>query len=232
MRTIEERLSAAGVPRRHLQCSFANFLPRAGTEQALAIAEAWAHGTARGRGLVLLGPPGAGKTHLMVASMRVRMEPHDAERPGGETTAQAGSEPVRLTPFWRVAFRVVPVMLDDLRASIRLQTTDAEEDLSALRDDMDLVVLDDLGAERSTDWAVSRLFALVEKRYGDMRATCVTSNLSLDQLADNGYRPLVSRVTEMCDIVTISASDMRPEKGRATATDRTATVVTHSSLGR
>lgn len=229
MRTTRDRLRAAGVPLRHLDCSFANFLPREGTEQALNVAVQWAREATSGRGLALLGPPGCGKTHILVASLRDRMELLDAERLRDEAIAEADPERVRHRPLWRPAFRVVPVMLDDLRASMRLQTTDAEEDFRYLRDDADLVVLDDLGTEKPSDWVVSRLFALVEKRYGDMRATCVTSNLSLDQLADNGYRSLVSRLTETCDIVTLNAGDMRPQKGRATVTDGMASVGAHGA---
>jgi DNA replication protein DnaC len=160
----------------------------------------------------------------MVAALRARMDREDEIRLRYEKqeTAMGGVE-VHTRP-WRPAFRVVPVLLDTLRASVRGSDPDADDDLRYVRDASDLLVLDDFGREKPTDWVIERLYAVVEKRYGELRGTCVTSNLSLDQLADHGYQALVSRLTETCDIVKITASDFRPEKGRASPLDGAVTV--------
>ncbi len=47
---------------------------------------------------------------------------------------------------------------------------------------VDLVILDDLGAQRDTEWAVERLDDLVEYRYVRAKCTVITTNLNLEQL--------------------------------------------------
>ena len=226
MKSIDERLAAAGVPKRHVGCSFGTFLPREGTEKAIDVAKAWVEDDRPGRGLLLVGPPGSGKTALMVAAIRARMDREMEERSREVDIAGLASREV-YRRLWRPAFRVVPLLLDDLRSSIRFPDSEAETDFRFVRDDADLLVLDDLGKEKPTDWAAERIFALVEKRYGDMRSTCATTNLALDQLADNGYHALVSRLTETCDVVRMTAFDFRPEKGRSSPVDGAVTVTVH-----
>jgi DNA replication protein DnaC len=96
---------------------------------------------------------------------------------------------------------------------VRYESSETEEEFAHLRDECPLVILDDLGRERITDWVAERLYVLVESRYGRRLPTCASSNSTLDQLAAAGYDALVSRLTETCDLVRLSASDYRPEKG-------------------
>lgn len=70
------------------------------------------------------------------------------------------------------------------------------------------LVIDDLGAEYSTDWVASTLFSILDARYKANLQTIINSNFSLDNLKSRfkGYHGerLVRRICELCDIVQIN----------------------------
>lgn len=115
------------------------------------------------RNLVLLGAVGVGKTHAAAAAA------HLAVMDG-----------------WRARFYPVVDLLDALRPGSEGEGATVLENCKAV----DLLVLDDLGAERPTDWTAERLYALVNRRWLEQRPTIVTSNLS----AQGGKGPFVDAV--------------------------------------
>ena len=65
----------------------------------------------------------------------------------------------------------------------------------------DLMILDDLGAERSTEYAIEQLYAIVDQRYRSGKPLIVTTNMTLEQLKNGpelGRRRIYERVLEMC----------------------------------
>lgn len=65
----------------------------------------------------------------------------------------------------------------------------------------DLMILDDLGAERSTEYAIEQLYAIVDQRYRSGKPLIVTTNMTLEQLGNGpelGRRRIYERVLEMC----------------------------------
>lgn len=80
----------------------------------------------------------------------------------------------------------------------------------------DLLILDDLGKDKPTDWAVSMLYQLVDARYNEDRPIVVTSQYERDQLLERfalGERDtaeaIVSRLFEMCPRVRLDGKDRR-----------------------
>jgi DNA replication protein DnaC len=65
---------------------------------------------------------------------------------------------------------------------------------------VDLLHLDDLGAEKPTDWAREQLYAIVNERWQDERSVMLTTNVTdLDELRARVGARTVSRLLEICD---------------------------------
>jgi DNA replication protein DnaC len=77
---------------------------------------------------------------------------------------------------------------------------------------VDLLHLDDLGAENRTEWVLEQLYSIIDRRYNDQRSIVVTTNLEEPQLyAQLGDR-IVSRLTEICgDPLVLRGKDRRVE---------------------
>ena len=75
---------------------------------------------------------------------------------------------------------------------------------------VDLLHLDDLGAEKQTEWVIEQLYAVVNERYERQRALIVTSNVEPDDLEKQLGPRVVSRLVEMCgDPVMLFDDDRR-----------------------
>ncbi len=144
------------------------------------------------RNLFLFGPVGSGKTGLAFAAARC--------------IAEKGWEDVR--------FCNVRQVLAELRRSYETKTAD---DPTKALVACDLLVLDDLGAERATEWARETIATLVEARYVDgYRPTIVTTNYTPSDLAKRlghddpviGQR-IVSRLTEGAEQIRLDRADLR-----------------------
>ena len=141
--------------------SFANFEVRIGTELALAAAQQFAVGEASYHILVLTGKNGCGKSHLLEAIGREMLA---ADR--------------------LVRYEYVPVLLDNLRA-----TYDDDADVKfaerwAMYGRAQVLLLDDLGAEKPSEWAAEKITALVEERYRSEKLLVAATNLTFDRMAD------------------------------------------------
>jgi len=151
----------------------------------------WSNSTAnqtRGEGFFLLGEPGTGKTHLVCAAAMERVR-----------KGQSG-----------IRYLNVPIFLDRIRASFKFSESAAQDLFEFACTKASLVVLDDFGKEKATDWATERLYVLVESRYQNMLPMLVTSNRTLDELDSLGYGATVSRLQQMCRTIKLETADHRP----------------------
>lgn len=105
--------------------------------------------------LLLAGPNGSGKTHLAAAIANQRLN--------------AGA---------LVLFAVVPDLLLDLRATIAPGATEAQDQLFFRMREVEVLVLDDLGAQKSSPWTTEKIFQLLNYRYNYGMPTVITANLS------------------------------------------------------
>ncbi len=191
-------VAEARIPRRYQHCDFSNF--RAYNEsltkaraRAVKLAESFPE-VERGRGLFFEGPPGVGKTHLAVAVLRQVMTTRGARGLFYDT---------------RDLLRVIRSTYDPI-----VRTTELE----VLRPVMgaELLVLDDLGAEKTSEWVEETLNLIVNTRYNERRTTVFTSNYEdrpdvtdPDSLLFRiGFR-MRSRLHEMCDFFVLDAADYR-----------------------
>lgn len=131
--------------------------------------------------LVLLGPVGTGKTHAGIAALHF------------------------LACYRGCSFAFAPVveLLDSLRPG---GEGDALLDrLSSVR----VILLDDLGAEKGSEWTTERLYALVNRRWLEGRPTIVTTNLPAEEL-ERGIDPrLYSRLVDGATALRLTGADRR-----------------------
>ena len=190
------RLGDANIPKRYQHCSLENFVAyneslAKAVDQARRVAEAF---PAVARGLLLEGQPGVGKTHLAVAVLKQAIQATGARGLFYDT---------------RELLRVIRSTYD---RSIR--TTELE----VLRPVMsaDLLVLDDLGAEKTSEWVDETMNLIVNTRYNERRLTIFTSNYPdiPDETEPNsllfriGFR-MRSRLHEMCEFLVLDGADYR-----------------------
>lgn len=72
-----------------------------------------------------------------------------------------------------------------------------------------MLVIDDLGKERKTDWTQSILYDVINYRYEHMLPTVITTNLTTDELANHCEGAVWSRLNEMCDTILMVGKDNR-----------------------
>ncbi len=83
-------------------------------------------------------------------------------------------------------------------------------------DDYRLLIIDDLGVERSTDFVLEQLYAIVDARYRSGKPMLVTTNLTLSHLeqpADMGHARIYSRILERCTPVLVDGKNRRAALG-------------------
>ncbi len=79
---------------------------------------------------------------------------------------------------------------------------------------VDLLHIDDLGAEKRTDWVLEQLYAIVDRRYEEQRSIVVTTNLETDELREQIGERTVSRLLQMCDVERpLFGEDWRERRG-------------------
>jgi DNA replication protein DnaC len=145
-----------------------------------------------GRGLWLMGDTGTGKTTLAMLVSKAALA--------------AGRS---------VAIYSLPKLLARIR-----RTYDAEpgqDTYLALFEQLtsvDLLHIDDLGAEKRSDWVLEQLYALVNERYEAQRSILVTTNLDEAALEDQIGPRTVSRLVEICgDPLPLFGEDKRIQLG-------------------
>ena len=105
----------------------------------------------------------------------------------------------------------LPTFLEDLRDNYDSKDPDFEQVLSMVKG-CKLLIVDDIGAERVTEWVRERMVSIINTRSSNGLCTIYTSNLSPEELkAELGDR-IASRVMGSSKVVEISGGDWRREK--------------------
>ncbi len=184
------RLARAEVPDRYQHMSLDSFdasvapLAHRALDACRALVAEWP----RPRGLLLRGRPGCGKTHLAVATLLAVLRQHAAARE---------------------LFVSTPKLFSRLQATFQPEAAESEAKVMNELANVDLLVVDDLGARRVSEWSHDVISELVTRRYDEHRATILTTNYEARELSERVGTRLVSRLREMCVDVRIDAPDYR-----------------------
>jgi DNA replication protein DnaC len=129
----------------------------------------------------------------------------------GKTTLAMLASKCAIDAGYSVAIYSVPRLLAEIR-----DTYDSDNSQRSYMDfyrrlvGVDLLHLDDLGAEKQTDWVLEQLYSLVNERYEQQRPIIVTTNLRFDQLEQQIGERTVSRLVEICgDPLPLFGEDQR-----------------------
>lgn len=179
------------LPKSFVDAEFARWLPANGTPRIRCtsyVAE-WPPAMPF---LVLSGNKGTGKSTLSCAMLRAAHNKHEVR---GQ--------------FWPVID-----LLDRYRRTFdHDRATETLDEVDQQMRRIPLLVLDDFGAHKGTEFADERLFALIDFRYREHRPTVITTNVGLMEMPDRVRSRLTD--TSVCQIVNFTGQDMRPTAGAA-----------------
>lgn len=166
-RVLERKIGASMIPKRFQDKKFSEYqTSNESQEKALEACKDYAVNFADhledGRCLILFGKPGTGKTHLAaaVANYLVRRTSH--------------------TAVYRSLFGI----LQAIKGTYGGGTEKTEREIFKLLAEPDLLIIDEIGATKSTEFELATLFALINERYEEKLPTIIISNLDAKDLGD------------------------------------------------
>ena len=118
--------------------------------------------------------------------------------------------------------RDVPVLMTNFPTILNRLTGMFSEDRSefiASFDEYDLLIIDDLGVERSTEYAMEQMFFVIDSRYRSRRPMIITTNLKLSELKnppDLAHARIYDRILERCAPILFDGKNFREENAGAT----------------
>lgn len=195
-----QRLAGANIPKRYEHCTLDTFrdtvpVLRNAKKRVQEFVDLWPS-LQEGKGLLLMGGCGAGKTHLAVAAL---LEVIHSGKPG------------------RVLFANFQDVIQEIHASFDSDQLPGKAEIMRPLLEADLLVLDELGSQKPTTFVQDILYYVINTRYNEERTTIFTTNY-LDHVPDAkqerleeriGVR-LRSRLAEMADRIDFTgATDYR-----------------------
>src|SRR5215213_8619972 len=154
-----QRLAAANIPKRYAHCTLETFresspVLRLAKKRVQEFADLWPN-TSEGKGLLLMGGCGAGKTHLAVAAL---IEVINSGKPG------------------RVLFTNFQDLIQEIQASFDSDQVPAKAEIMRPVLEADLLVLDELGSQKPTTFVQDILYYVINTRYNEELTTIFTTN--------------------------------------------------------
>lgn len=198
---IAEIIGASGMGERFKRRTFAAFEQKPENVTAYRTAAGYAENFARlatceKNGLFIIGPKGTGKTHLAAAVANKLM---------------ADGKPV--------LFATMIALLGKIKETFNRENTKmTEAELMRLYKQVDLLIIDDMGKEPPTAWALAKMYEIINDRYEDYKPIIVTSNYTADELVkrltpidgDNTTADAtVDRILEMTYTVALAGESWR-----------------------
>lgn len=188
------------VPKRFREASFDTYEVTPENRTLFEAAKRFADGYTEDsdRGLFLSGNVGVGKTHLAIAIGR-----YLADR--------------KVWPYFKNFAKVTAAIKQSWGVKDFSGGQLSEQNIREPLLKKGLLILDDLGAEQrdkqDQGWTTELVYDIVQSRYEAMLPTVITTNLSLDAIAERYNARIASRLVEMCEAVWSDAPDYRIQGG-------------------
>lgn len=203
-------LERAAIPKRYEACTLLNYHPQGDNIKFDEVFQTQSYALNDAQtlvreypllemGLLLMGPCGVGKTHLAVATIKSLIEEKGIS----------------------CLFYDFRDLLKEIQNSYNPVSNSSELGVLAPIYDAEVLVLDELGAMKPTDWVRDTMTQIINNRYNDHKVTILTTNYldeptnpNEESLTDRVGVRLRSRMHEMCKTVIIKGSDYRIEMGK------------------
>jgi DNA replication protein DnaC len=184
-----QRIAASNIPRRYVSCRIKNFNDR---ESVLKSAKTRVEQFVNEwmpqfgvKGLLLQGGCGTGKTHLAVAALQEIIQ---SDKPG------------------TLLFSNFQDLIQEIQATFDPESPIDKSELLRPLLEADLLVLDELGSQKPSNFVHDILYYIINSRYNGVRTTIFTTN-NVDDLGDRIGDRLRSRLYEMASVIHLTGID-------------------------
>lgn len=195
---IKRLLGSSGMSLRAMNCKFEGYQVTLHNQEAVKICNDYVQNFSeiknqKRNGLFLVGNCGVGKSHLAYATANALIE-------------QGTS--------------VICMTMIDLLLKLKSSYNSAEENeekILKVYEDCSLLIIDDLGKEKLTEWALQMVYAIIDRRYNALKPIIVTTNYNAEELVSkftiNGDsstgKAVIDRLFEMCQYLPIKGDSYR-----------------------